>query len=187
MEAAGSLTAAFSFSTWRIPMLDRLIFALTFLSALGAGLMAGLFFAFSAFVMTALSRIAPAAGISAMQSISVAILNPVFFTVFFGTVATSLLLAIAALFKWAEPGAAFLLAGGLLYILCSLLVTVVFNVPLNDALAAVAPDSAEGASLWTRYLDDWMPWNHVRTAGCLAASAAFIAALCYQAQELGAG
>jgi uncharacterized membrane protein len=168
-------------------VIDRLIFALTFLSALGAGLMAGLFFAFSAFVMTALGRIAPAAGISAMQSINVTILNPVFFTVFFGTVATSLPLAVAAFFKWAEPGAAVLLAGGLLYILCSLVVTIVFNVPLNDGLAAVASDSAEGASRWTRYRAVWTPWNHVRTVGCLAASAAFIAALCYQARELGAG
>ena len=47
-------------------MIDRLLFALTFLSALGSGVMAGLFFAFSAFVMTALARIAPASGIAAM-------------------------------------------------------------------------------------------------------------------------
>jgi uncharacterized membrane protein len=168
-------------------MLDRLIFAVTFLSALGAGLMAGLYFTFSAFIMTAFSRIAPAAGISAMQSISVTILNPVFFSVFFGMVATSLLLAVAALFKWAEPGAAFLLAGGLLYILCSLLVTIFFNVPLNDGLAKVAPDSAEAASAWARYFAAWMPWNHVRTVGCLASAAAFTAALCCQARALASG
>ena len=168
-------------------MIDRLLFALTFLSALGSGVMAGLFFAFSAFVMTALNRIAPSAGIAAMQSISIAILNPVFYTVFFGTVVTSLLLAVAAVFRWAEPGAIYLLAGGLLYILCSLLVTIFFNVPLNDGLAAVAPDSAEGAATWTRYLAAWVPWNHLRTIGCLAATAAFILALCHQMRELGAG
>ncbi|HEX4572527.1 MAG TPA: hypothetical protein VH184_18985, partial [Dongiaceae bacterium] len=75
-------------------MIDRLLFALAFLSALGSGLMAGLFFAFSAFVMAALGRIVPAAGIAAMQSINVTILNPLFFSVFFGTVATSLLLGV---------------------------------------------------------------------------------------------
>ena len=168
-------------------MIDRLLFALTFLSALGSGVMAGLFFAFSAFVMTALARIGPASGIAAMQSISVTILNPVFFAVFFGTVATSLLLGVAAILKWGEPSSVYLLAGSLLYILCSLLVTIFFNVPLNDRLAAVAPDSAEGPGAWARYLADWMPWNHVRTIGCLAATAAFILALCHQMRELGAG
>ena len=168
-------------------MIDRLLFALTFLSALGSGVMAGLFFAFSAFVMTALARIGPASGIAAMQSISVTILNPVFFAVFFGTVATSLLLGVAAIFKWGEPSSVYLLAGSLLYILCSLLVTIFFNVPLNDRLAAVAPDSAEGAATWARFLAAWMPWNHLRTIGCLAATAAFILALCHQMRELGTG
>ncbi|HKF64130.1 MAG TPA: anthrone oxygenase family protein [Dongiaceae bacterium] len=168
-------------------MIDRLLFALAFFSALGSGVMAGLFFAFSAFVMTALGRLAPASVIAAMQSINVTILNPVFFTVFFGTVATSLLLGVAAILKWGEPASLYLLAGSLLYILCSLLVTIFFNVPLNDGIAAVAPDSAEGAATWGHYLAAWMPWNHLRTIGCLAATAAFILALCHQMREFGAG
>ena len=45
-----------------------------------------------------------------------------------------------------------LLVGALLYFVGTFLVTMFFNVPLNDALAAVAPDSSEGASLWSRYL-----------------------------------
>ena len=65
----------------------------TFLTALGAGLMAGLFFAFSISVMRALSRIPPPAGIAAMQAINIVILNPVFGIVFFGTMLASLLLA----------------------------------------------------------------------------------------------
>jgi len=63
--------------------MERLMFALTFLSALGAGLVAGIFFAFSAFIMSALGRLSPAGGISAMQSINVVVLNPLFFAVFF--------------------------------------------------------------------------------------------------------
>jgi len=122
-----------------------------------------------------------------MQSINVTILNPVFFTVFFGTVATSIVLAVAAIFKWGEPASVYLLAGSLLYILCSLLVTIFFNVPLNDGLMALTPESAEGAAGWTRYLAAWMPWNHLRTIGCLAATAAFILALCHQMRGLGAG
>lgn len=158
-------------------MIERAHFTLTLFSALGSGLMAGLFFAFSAFVMTALGRVAPPAGIAVMQSINIAILNPWFAVVFFGTSATSLILAAAALFGTWASGTAYLLAGSLLYLAGSPAVTLAFNVPLNNALAAVDPGSAEGAALWTRYLSTWTAWNHVRTVACLAATASFIVAL----------
>lgn len=157
--------------------MENLAFALTLVSALGAGLMAGLFFVFSTFMMTALGRLPPTVGISAMQSINVAILNPIFFLVFFGTAAASIVLAIVALAGWSQPGAAYLLAGSLLYLAGNILVTMAFNVPLNNQLAAVKPDSTEGGAVWTRYLSVWTAWNHVRALACLAATTAFIVAL----------
>jgi uncharacterized membrane protein len=153
------------------------MFALTFLSALGAGLVAGIFFAFSAFFMSALGRLPPAGGISAMQSINVVVLNPLFFAVFFGTAAASLALAVAALIGWSNPSAPYLLAGSLLYLVGTILVTIAFNVPLNNRLASVTPGTSEGAAVWTRYLSAWTAWNHVRTAASLAAAASFIIAL----------
>ncbi len=48
------------------------------LSAVGCGLMAGFFFAFSICVMKALEALPPAQGIAAMQSINVAVINPCF-------------------------------------------------------------------------------------------------------------
>ena len=80
--------------------MDELMSGLTLAAALGAGLVAGIFFAFSAFIMAALGRLAPEGGISAMQSINVAVLNPMFFFVFFGTAVLALVLAIAALAGW---------------------------------------------------------------------------------------
>ena len=59
----------------------------------------------------------------------------------------------------------------------TVLVTMVFNVPLNDALAAVDPGSTEGAGLWTRYVATWTAWNHVRAVAALAAAALLIMAL----------
>jgi uncharacterized membrane protein len=53
----------------------------------------------------------------------------------------------------------------------------VFNVPLNDALAAVDPSSAEAASVWARYLNDCAMWNHVRTISSTVACALFIATI----------
>jgi uncharacterized membrane protein len=157
--------------------MEGLLFALTLLAALGSGLVAGIFFAFSAFVMAALHRLPAEGGIAAMQSINVTVLNPLFFAVFFGTAALSLVLAIPALLRWSEPGAFYVFAGSLLYLLGTIFVTMAFNVPLNNRLAAIKPGSAEGASLWTHYLSSWTAWNHVRTAASLAASALFIMAL----------
>ena len=153
------------------------MFALTFLSALGASLVAGIFFAFSAFIMSALGRLSPAGGISAMQSINVVVLNPLFFAVFFGTAAAYLALAIAALIGWFNASATYLLAGSLLYLVCTILVTMLFNVPLNNRLASVTPSSSEGAAVWTWYLSAWTAWNHLRTGASLTAAASFIMAL----------
>jgi uncharacterized membrane protein len=156
---------------------DPLLFALKLFAALGCGLIAGVFFAFSSFVMSALARIQPAQGISAMQSINVAVINPLFMVVFLGTAAACLFLAASSLFRWHQPGAVFLLVGGLLYLVGTFLVTMVFNVPLNDALAKVDPGNLESANLWTSYVSRWTVWNHVRTVAALAAAALFTFAL----------
>ena len=70
-----------------------------------------------------------------------------------------------------------MLAGGVLYVIGMFVVTMVFNVPLNNALAAVDPASPEAAPLWARYLTDWTLWNHVRTISSTVACALFIAAI----------
>lgn len=158
--------------------LDRVLFFLTLFAALGSGLIAGAFFAFSSFVMKALARLAPPAGIAAMQSINIVVINPWFMAAFVGTAAAGVALAIAALTRWQQPGAAWLLAGGLLYVLGCFLVTMAFNVPRNDALAALAPSDPESARQWAGYVASWTAWNHVRTAASLAAAASFTLALC---------
>jgi uncharacterized membrane protein len=159
-------------------MTNDLLFVLTFCSALGCGLMAGVFFAFSAFVMSALAHLAPAQGIAAMQSINVAVINPWFMTVFLGTAAACGVLAVSSLLMWHRPGAAYLLAGSLLYLVGTLMVTIVFNVPRNDSLATVDPAGVDGARLWAGYVASWTAWNHVRTAAALAAAASLTMALC---------
>ncbi len=159
-------------------MIDGLLFALTLVSALGCGLMAGVFFAFSAFVMKALARLPPAQGIAAMQSINVMAITPAFMTAFFGTGVLCGVLAVVALLTWGNARAAWLLVGGLLYVVGAIVVTMAFNVPQNNALAAVAPASAEGAGPWARYVAEWTVWNHVRATACLAAAAALTIALC---------
>jgi uncharacterized membrane protein len=147
-------------------------FPLILVAALGCGLNAGVFFAFSTFVMPALARLQPSQGIAAMQSINITA-NPLFMLVLFGTAFICLFLAIAVLFKWQQPNTFYLLAGGLLYLVGEIAVTIAFNMSLNDALAAVKPNSPEGATLWANYLKNWTFWSHVRTISSLAAAAVF--------------
>ena len=156
---------------------DQLVFALALLAALGCGLMAGVFFAFSFFVMRALCRLGAAGGIAAMQAINIAVINPVFMTVFLGTAALSVSVLLVCLLRWPDSGGAYLVAGSVLYLAGTFLVTVVCNVPRNNALAAVEAASAEGARVWAAYVPGWTRWNHVRTAAALAAAAGFSLAL----------
>src|SRR5262245_8799111 len=121
--------------------------------------------------MWALERQPTPAGIATMQAINVVVLNPIFLGVFLGTAILSLVLDIVALVRWSESGSRYLFAGSVLYFVGTFLVTLVFNVPLNNRLAAADPDSAEGRTVWTHYRSAWTAWNHVRTVASLAAAA----------------
>ena len=76
--------------------IDELRFSVTVIAALGCGLIAGVFFAFSAFVMDALARLTSAQGIAAMQSINVKVVKSPFpfLAVLFGTAAACVLLVV---------------------------------------------------------------------------------------------
>jgi uncharacterized membrane protein len=146
---------------------------MTLSGTIGAGLVAGFFFAFSICVMGALGKIPPSQGIAAMQSINVVVINPWFFAAFFGTALICVLAIVAALTRWSDPRAVYWLAGGVIYLVGTILVTMLFNVPRNNALAALGASSPEAAKLWIDYLSSWTGWNHVRTAAALIAAALF--------------
>ena len=160
-----------------MPTLDQVLVASAFAGAVGSGLIAGAFYAFSTFVMKALARLPAHEGVAAMQSINVVVINPLFLGVFLGTAAVCAFAAVGAWARWERPGAGCLLAGAVLYFVGTFLVTVVFNVPLNNSLAAVTPTEPDVAGQWAGYVSRWTAWNHVRTAAALAAMVAFIAAL----------
>lgn len=170
-------------------MFARYLFSLTFTATIGCGLTAGVFFAFSTFVMPALARLQPSQGIVAMQSINITAINPLFMLVLFGTAVVCLFLMITLLPKWHRLDTAYLLVGSLLYLTGTVGVTIAFNVPLNNALAIAQPNSTDGANLWAKYLTDWTFWNHVRTVAALAAAIVFTISLCDQVAfaDFGAG
>lgn len=146
---------------------------LTLICAIGSGLIAGFFFAFSICVMGALGKLPPAQGVAAMQSINVVVINPWFLTAFFGTALLCVVAIVVALSRWDDPRAVYWLLGGVIYVIGSIVVTMVFNVPRNNALAALPASSSEAAKLWANYLTTWTSWNHVRMLASLAAAALF--------------
>ena len=109
---------------------------LTLAGALGSGLVAGIFFPFSSFVMRALSQLPERGGIAAMKALNVTVLKPAFFLAFFGTGAVCLPLTVLALRSTAGTSRVYLLAACGLYLFGCLLVTMAFNVPLNNQLAS---------------------------------------------------
>lgn len=157
---------------------------LLWFSALGCGLLAGLFFAFSTFIMKALGRLPPAAGIAAMNAINTAILRSLFMPVFLGTTLSAGLLAAIALFRGEQPGAAAMFCGGAIHVLGMSACTMFIEVPQNNALQRVDPDSEAALPVWRRYLTRWTAWNHARTLACTAACALFVAALVARAEPI---
>jgi uncharacterized membrane protein len=150
---------------------------MTLFAALGCGLIAGVFFGFSSFVMPALARLRPALGVRAMQSINVVVLNRWFLGVLLGSALACLGLALGALGSWSEPGAWLRLAGSCLYLVGTILVTGIYHVPRNETLARLLADSAEAERFWPEYVAGWSIWNHVRGAAAFAAAALLTLAL----------
>jgi uncharacterized membrane protein len=157
------------------------------LTVLGVGIIAGTFFAFSTFVMKALAQLPAAQGIAAMKSINVVILSSLFIAVFVGSLLGSAVLGGAGINTLVRSGAGagniYLLVGGFLYV-ATFAITMVFNVPLNNALMAATTDSAAGAEIWKHYLSNWTLWNHVRTGTSLGATAFFVLALMEKTKAL---
>jgi uncharacterized membrane protein len=151
----------------------------TFFAALGCGVVAGVFFAFSTFVMKGLERLPAPRAVEAMQEINAAAPTPAFMAVLFGTALVCGGLMISSLFVWGEPSAVYLLVGGGLYLIFAIGLTIVYHVPRNEALARVEPRGVEAESRWSSYVAGWTAWNHLRFAGALAASASLVMALVF--------
>ncbi|SOC40422.1 uncharacterized membrane protein [Rhizobium subbaraonis] len=148
---------------------------LLLVATVGAGLNAGLFFIFSVCIMAALARLPAGEGIAAMNAINVVIQNPLFFAAFMGTALLAVAIIVLAFLNGA-PGSALAIGAAAVFLVGTLGVTIVFNVPMNDALAAVNPASPEGEALWKTYLGRWTAWNHVRTVTSIASLVLFILA-----------
>jgi uncharacterized membrane protein len=122
--------------------------------------------------MRALARIPAPQGIAAMNSINAMAVTPVFMTALFGSGLLCIALAVWALVDWHGSYSPYLVAGGTVYVIGVLGVTMAFNVPRNNALDRVDPADCQADSHWRRYVSEWMAWNHVRVLAGVGAAAA---------------
>jgi uncharacterized membrane protein len=153
-------------------MTDHTLKALLIVAAVGAGLIGGLFFVFSNTIMRAFDKLPAGGAIASMQRINEVILNPLFFLAFFGTALICVALLVVYISRLGQPGAVLACSGALLYVLGSIVVTMVWNVPLNNKLAAIPASASDLVAQWQAYRVPWTTWNHVRTVACLLAAAA---------------
>ncbi|BBC37363.1 Integral membrane protein [Streptomyces graminofaciens] len=158
-------------------MIDGPYFVLTVLGVLGTGLVAGVFCAFSTFVMKSLAALPPAQGVAAMQAINVGALTPAFMIVFTGTAVLCVVLAVVTFVLWPDEGRVELLLGSALYLFGCFGVTMVANVPRNDALARLDAGAPEASAYWPAYVREWTVWNHVRGVASAAAALSYLLAL----------
>jgi uncharacterized membrane protein len=86
-------------------------------------------------------------------------------------------IAVVTFVMWPDEGTAELLVGSGLYLAGAFGVTVVANVPRNDALLRLEAGSPEAVRYWPTYLREWTLWNHVRALASTAAALAYLLAL----------
>lgn len=135
--------------------------------AIGTGVMAGVYLAFSAFIMQSLARIAPAGAIAAMQSINTVILRSLFMPLFFGTSLGALILFAMGIVTMNAANSIWYLVAGATYFLGMFVCTACFNVPLNRSLARLDPHNPRAQGQWHHFLKVWTRWNHARTIASL--------------------
>ena len=137
----------------------------------------GFFYAWVCSTMWGLDAADTRVAIASMQAMNASVRNIVFAPAFFGT---PFALAFAATVLWrsnAGKSAILFGAAALVYLVCGLMLTMLVNVPMNEALASIAvpSDIATAREIWLDYSRDWKIWNQVRT---IASGVALILAIC---------
>ena len=112
---------------------------LTSVAALAAAAASGMMYVFSTFVMRGLDRTGPVEAITAMRGINVvANSSPAFLLAYFGATILALVVGVIAVIQIGQPGSVWILVGAVFGILAAI-ITMAFNVPLNNHLDTVNP------------------------------------------------
>ncbi len=154
------------------------IVILLHLAVLAYALVSGVFLAFSDFIMRSLAITSGSGGVEAMQAINREVFRWIFMTLFLGMAAGSVAIAIYSWVILDGPAGVLILAAALVYLVFCFGVTVVFNVPMNEALAGLESSSEVARDYWLQtYVPRWTFWNSVRTVASTVSAALLLAGL----------
>jgi uncharacterized membrane protein len=155
-------------------LLDVILIA----AILGTGLVAGVFFAFSGFVIQGIDRLPDEDSARAMRGINVTAVRPPLMVALFGTGLVAAVVAGFAFTGALGAGMWWAVGAAAVYVVGTIGVTAAANVPRNNRLAAApATEASALASAWTEFRPGWQSWNHVRTFTSAAACVGFVLAL----------
>ena len=153
-------------------------------SVIACGLVSGVFLAFSGFVMRSLSKAKASAGIEVMQIINREVWPTLFIALLLGMSALSPGLMAYAYFQIEGTASTLIITGGAIYLLGSFVVSLAFNVPMNNRLDSRECASAEVAIYWTNtYVPRWTFWNYIRAASSGSAAVCYLFASILMAQN----
>lgn len=140
------------------------------------GLSAGLFFSWSVSVIPGTQKVDDMTYLNTMQSINREILNPAFFLIFFGSL-IGLVCSTYFIYDVSTKGFWFLLMATLTYLLGTVGITGLGNVPLNNELEALklAELNTKQISEFRKYYESH--WNRLHTLRMLFSVLSFIMAL----------
>ncbi|BFM51379.1 anthrone oxygenase family protein [Marinomonas sp. THO17] len=128
------------------------------------GIMTGIYFAFSVFVMGALNRLMAKEAINVMNSINQLILRSGFMPVFFATSLCLFGAFIWHVFHWQSNVSWLWITSALIYLLGMFAITLFGNVPLNEWLKRTQEDAdtSHNQARWREYSVKWTMLNHLR-------------------------
>lgn len=141
------------------------------IATIAAGLLAGLFYAYTVSVMPGLARADDRTWVEAMRGINVAIQNGWFMLTFLGAP----VLAAVAGFLYLRSGVPlWWIVAGFGCLVAMLVITGAVHIPMNNAVDAGGDSYAD---LRARFEGPWVHWNLVRTAVSIAGFGCLLGAL----------
>ncbi len=160
------------------------VFFLLQFAILAYALVGGVFLAFSDFIMRSLALTGGHGGVEAMQVINREVFRWVFMALFLGMAPVSLIVAGYGAFGLSGPAATLIMMAGLVYLIGCFGVTVLCNVPMNEALAGMEMETGATRDYWLQtYVPRWTFWNSVRTLACTVSAALLLAGLLWMTQS----
>jgi uncharacterized membrane protein len=147
---------------------------LTSIAVIASAAAGGMMYVFSTFVMQGLNRTGPVSAITAMPGINAeANASAPFLLPYLGAAVLAFVVGVIAVVQLRRPGRWWVLIGAVFGVLAAI-ITMAFNVPLNDHLDGVDPQglsAGDAAREWLAYYQPWTAWNHVRAITAFVAAA----------------